>query len=415
MWVIVGWAHVPTPDLPLYEVGLGVLAYNAIFWFFSRRWARLSPPSQFWRAFVHAQIGVDWLALSLLVLRSGGVRSPVAFAFIFHIIIAADLLPRRSCYVHTGIAAALVGSMTAMEIAGWGVSPAFRYPGGEMMVVAQALFLVGTLGAAAFLGTSITNEVRRRERELADSAQDLARAFEQLEKLDRGKSRFVLTVTHELRSPLATATSLLETLAGGYAGPLTEPQADLVRRARGRMEGLRALVNDLLDLAAGRTGLKARRVDSVDVREVVRAAADGLRGRAEAGGVAIRVNTPDAPLVTRADTADLRLALDNLLDNAVKYTPEGGRVEVKAEGSGDGRWAEVSVVDTGIGIPAEAVSRVFDDFYRAPNAKAVKAEGTGLGLSIVRGIVERCGGRISVESQEGKGSRFVVQWLLSKA
>lgn len=433
VWVIVEWVHVPVPARPLYEVGLGVLACNGIFLFFSRRWARLQPPPQFWRGVAHTQIGADWMALSLLVLRSGGVRSPVAFAFIFHIIIAADLLPRRACYAHTVIAAALVGGIAATECAGWTVGPTLRYPGGEMQVVAQALFLIGTFGVAAFLGTAITNEVRRREWDLADSEQSLARACEQLEKLDRDKSRFALTVTHELRSPLATASSLLDTLSEGYAGPLTEKQGDLVRRARGRVRGLRILVNDLLDLAAGRTEMKARKVASVDLREVVRAAVDGLRGRAEAGGVALGVDVSGEPLAARADPSDVRLVLDNLLDNAIKYTPEGGRVEVVVRGSSSvarekdsdrsrvtshespGGWVEVAVSDTGIGIPPEAISRVFEDFYRASNAKAIEAEGTGLGLSIVRGIVERYGGGIEVESEMGRGSRFVVRWPSSEA
>jgi signal transduction histidine kinase len=244
-------------------------------------------------------------------------------------------------------------------------------------------------------------------------------------------------VTHELRSPLATVTSLLGTLSEGYAGALTGPQANLVRRALGRVQGLRALVNDLLDLAASRTEVRVRQVASVDLREVVREAVDGLRGRAEARGVALVEGLPEGSFVLEADPADVRLTVDNLLDNAIKYTPKGGRVEVRVTipgsrsqvpglgpqpgnhsfgpGTGGGRWVEVSVSDTGIGIPPEGIARVFDDFYRSPNAKAVEAEGTGLGLSIVKGIVTRYGGRVSVESEEGKGSRFTVAWPLPAA
>lgn len=277
--------------------------------------------------------------------------------------------------------------------------------------MAHTLFLIGTFGAAAFLGTSITNEVRRRERELADSEQTLARAYDQLEKLDRDKSRFALTVTHELRAPLATATSLLETLSEGYAGPLTERQADLVRRTKGRMEGLRALINDLLDLAAGRTEMTRRRAVPVDVREAVQAAVEGLRGRAESRRVDLAANLTGDPLAVSIDPADLRLALDNLLDNAIKYTPPGGTVRVTVrEKERMGEWAEVAVADTGMGIPAEELSRIFDDFYRAANAKAAHADGTGLGLAIVKGIVERYGGHILVESEVGRGSRFEISW-----
>jgi signal transduction histidine kinase len=402
---LVEWFNLPVPAPPLYGVGVGVLVYNAIFHVFGRRWARGAPPLQVWRMFAHLQIGMDWMALTLLVLRSGGVRSPVAFAFIFHIIIAADLLPRRACYAHTGVGAALVAGVAAMECAGVGRPFLIVwYPAGEMQAVAHALFLIGTFGAAAFLGTSITNEVRRREKELTDSERALDRAYREIKALHENNLWFARTTTHQLRSPLAALQGLLDALF--YAGPVSEKQRDLLNRGRRRVEGLLDTIRDLLDLASAQRPPRAEEAESVVLLECLAGVLDTVRDRANGKGVRLDVEAVGDRAMVCAQSEDLRRIFSNLLDNGVKYTPSGGRVTFRVEGGGD--CARVEVVDTGIGISEADRGRVFDGFYRTEAAKATGEAGTGLGLSIVKQLVERWGGKIELESSPGLGSRFIV-------
>jgi len=236
-----------------------------------------------------------------------------------------------------------------------------------------------------------------------------ARSYRMLEELDRAKSSFVLSVTHELRSPLAAIKCMLGVMLAGYAGEISETCANFVRRAEKRVAFLLDLVDDLLDLAAGKAEL-AGDGGGAKVDDVMEKVLDATYGRALQKNVHVETHVPpDAVLHVRADSQDLERVLTNLIDNAVKYTEPEGRVSVRVEEQDD--TVRVTISDTGIGIAREELARVFDEFYRAQNAKEVEREGTGLGLAIVKRIVERSGGRISVESELGKGTTFTVLLL----
>lgn len=233
-----------------------------------------------------------------------------------------------------------------------------------------------------------------------------ARAYHALEMADRAKSEFVRMVTHELRSPLAAVQSMLKLMDQGYVGPLSEPQQDLIQRSQRRIEFLLALVRDLLELAAGKMEQIKGEKTEVDLSGLIRKAADMMQATAVEKGLDYQVEIPDEPLVLVGVEEGLERAFTNLISNAVKYTPPGGSVAVRV-------WQEeglikVEVSDTGIGIPEEALPRLFSEFYRAKNAKAIQMEGTGLGLAIVKDVIEQHGGEVTVESVEGEGSTFSV-------
>jgi len=233
-----------------------------------------------------------------------------------------------------------------------------------------------------------------------------AMAYQKLEQLDRAKSQFVLTVTHELRSPVATVQSLLRVIAGGYAGEVSEKQKELIERAERRVAFLQRLIDDLLDLAAGKTEHLAEVPHAVALNPLLTKVVNQLRPVAEEKQQDLHVDVPSEELRVWATEEGLERILVNLVGNAIKYTPAGGRVDIYAERSGN----EVRLVirDTGIGIPPEAMPHLFEEFFRAENAKAIEREGTGLGLSIVKSLVDRYGGRIGVESAVGKGTTFTV-------
>jgi signal transduction histidine kinase len=240
-----------------------------------------------------------------------------------------------------------------------------------------------------------------------------AMAYRALGQLDEMKSKFVLMVTHELRSPVGVIRSLLRTMTGGYVGPLSDEQRDIIRRALHRADFLQALIDDLLDLAAGKNemGLKEERA-AVRLDEVVRLVVERFEAAARENHIELEYRPPkDGTATISAGTEGLDRIFNNLVSNAVKYTPEGGRVSVTL--SLEMEYARVEVSDTGIGIPEESLDHLFEEFYRAPNAKAQVKEGTGLGLAITRDLVTRYGGQISVQSKLGRGTTFVVTLPLS--
>jgi signal transduction histidine kinase len=237
-------------------------------------------------------------------------------------------------------------------------------------------------------------------------------AYQTLLQLDADKSRFVRMVTHELRSPVNGAQSLLSLILEGYSGDLTVQQREIMVRLRRRMQTLQSLINDLLNLAAGRSGLVASELKPVPLLEVLRHVVAQAEPQALEKHQTLALKAPeDGAGVSVAATPEwLDRIFSNLVGNAVKYTRDGGAVVVTVHVD-DGHVA-VEVADTGIGVPAKSLPRLFTEFYRAPNAKAFET-GTGLGLVIVRELVEKLGGRIGVESQEGEGSTFTVRLPLA--
>ncbi|MCU0291310.1 MAG: GAF domain-containing sensor histidine kinase [Thermoanaerobaculaceae bacterium] len=236
---------------------------------------------------------------------------------------------------------------------------------------------------------------------------DNALAFGALRKIEQDKSRFVRMVTHELRSPVAGADSIVRALLGGYAGPLEDRQRDFLERLARRLETLRMLINDLLDLAAGRVGMERGEVQRMALPELIRRVLEHLDPviQEKHQVTELHVEPAGSDFEVEANAESMFRIFLNLVGNAVKYTPEGGAVVVRVESTD--HQVQVAVSDTGIGIPATALPQLFTEFFRASNAKAF-GPGTGLGLVIVKELVEKMGGHISVESDEGQGTTFTV-------
>jgi signal transduction histidine kinase len=240
-----------------------------------------------------------------------------------------------------------------------------------------------------------------------------AQAYQMLEDLDRSKSQFVQIVTHELRSPVQVVISLLNLLDRGYVGELNEKQADLVSRARHRIDYLQTLIDDLLDLAAGRADVLATTErGSVSLTAVLKEVQGRYEARAQEKGLDLHADYPLEDLTVWGDRAELDRMLSNLVSNAVKYTEEG---EVRLLLERLDSSARVTVSDTGIGIPEDALPDLFQEFFRAKNARQVKESGTGLGLSIVKDLVERYGGQIQVDSSVGRGTTFILTLPLAES
>ncbi|MGD2176386.1 MAG: HAMP domain-containing sensor histidine kinase, partial [Anaerolineae bacterium] len=233
-----------------------------------------------------------------------------------------------------------------------------------------------------------------------------SRAYARLKEREASQGRFIRVATHELRSPITVAQSLVRNVVKGYAGELTEEQCDVFGRISRRLDFLETLVNDLLDLAAGKSPELGEGEQPVAVNSSVGRAVLLIQPRAEEKGVDLALEPCCEELVVWGTGEGLDRIFVNLVENAVKYTPPAGAVRVSLGRRGE--EIQVQISDNGIGIPEEALSHLFEEFYRARNAKEMDAVGTGLGLAIVKDLVDRYDGRIDVETELGEGTTFTV-------
>jgi len=271
---------------------------------------------------------------------------------------------------------------------------------------------VGFLSTAANLGAmalekakaheSLGKDYQQRLLEIEQSRRELAR----LEEAKNQLMRFISVVAHDLKSPLAAIQSYFGVLLGGYSGPLTDKQKQMIERSSQRIGGLLELISDLLDISRVELGWLPKEAKVVRPIEVLKTPIDDTMAAAQQKGLKFEVNVaPDVPSIC-ASPVRLQQVFANLLNNAVKFTPPGGTVSLVATRRDGDVLFEVS--DTGIGIPSQDLPRMFEEFFRASNTQGL---GTGLGLAIVRRVVEAHCGKVWVESPPpgtAIGTRFTV-------
>jgi signal transduction histidine kinase len=232
----------------------------------------------------------------------------------------------------------------------------------------------------------------------------IARQKEALSELDRVKDEFVASVSHELRTPLTSIRGYLELILDDEVGEVSDEQREFLQIIERNSQRLMSLIGDLLFSAQVEAGRLELELEDVELGVLVDYSVESARPRAAANGVELTGSTTNA-LALRGDTKRLSQLLDNLVSNAVKFTPSGGTVAVSLTRA-DGR-AVIEVSDTGTGIAPEDQARLFERFYRTSNAANIP--GTGLGLSIAKVIVEAHGGVIEVVSDLGSGTTFRVE------
>jgi two-component system, NtrC family, sensor kinase len=238
--------------------------------------------------------------------------------------------------------------------------------------------------------------------------QKVAEKTAQLELANRHKSEFLANMSHELRTPLNAIIGFSEVLKKKMFGTLNAKQEQYAQYIHSSGEHLLSLINDILDLSKVEAGRMELEPVDFDVRRVLENALMLIRERARRGDVRVELHSHDDLAVLRADERKFKQVVVNLLSNAVKFTPPGGRVTVSASRLDSG--VTIEVTDTGIGIAAGDLPRIFDEFQQIRSSGEIRHEGTGLGLSLARRLVELHGGRITVESEPGRGSTFRV-WL----
>ncbi|MDO8566929.1 MAG: HAMP domain-containing sensor histidine kinase [bacterium] len=236
---------------------------------------------------------------------------------------------------------------------------------------------------------------------------ELMRANEKLRDLDEQKSKFISVAAHQLRTPLSAIRWSLGYLLSERAGKMTEEQETFLRQTYDSTVRLVHLVNDLLGIDRMRGGRTTFTLVPIDLHDAVKSVLTDIAPDAHRRDVSIEIeNHLQTNVLVLADVVQLRLTLQNIIENAVEYTRAGGAVNITL--AEEGEMLSVSINDTGIGIPDDQQEKIFKQFFRARNAIKVKTEGSGLGLSLVRETAERMRGTITFTSQEDKGSTFIL-------
>ena len=246
--------------------------------------------------------------------------------------------------------------------------------------------------------------LERANRQLEESNRELNEANAKLRELSELKEEFLALTTHDLRSPLTVISGVINFFTSGRLGDLTAEQKNMVSMMERNTQNLIELVNDLLDASKLESGTMRLDHASIELGGLIAELREQMQPMAREKEITLEEALPPDLPPLNADRAKLRRVLVNLLSNALKFTPRGGRVEVGAARSG--AVVRVTVADTGVGIPPEDLARLFDKYEQARSRATRSEKGTGLGLYITRQLVELHGGEISVQSEVGKGSTF---------
>ena len=226
-------------------------------------------------------------------------------------------------------------------------------------------------------------------------------------ELDQMKSTFVANVSHELRTPLVAMDKSISLILSKDAGPITETQEQFLNITQRNLKRLSALINDLLNLSKLEAGKMDVKKEPTEIEKVIAESIDALNNWAKARGISIVKNMQGSLPEVSIDPNRIIQVLNNLIGNAIKFTPQNGTITLEAKLQSGGGFLEVGVSDTGIGIDKENLGKVFDKFYQVGERVPTDISGTGIGLAIAKEIVELHGGRIWVESEKGQGAKFI--------
>ena len=252
---------------------------------------------------------------------------------------------------------------------------------------------------------SLSLEAKRLQA-IEEKAVELERNKEEMERTDQFKSQFMLTVAHELRSPVGGAQSLLRTLIKGLAGDISDQQKEILVRIDNRLSSLVELVDDLLSLAETKTVGVEKPNYLIDILPILAQIIDQYTVEADSKDVELKFEPPQEDCTVWANESGLYKVFNNLINNAIKYTSSGGWVVVKLDKESEGVRATIS--DSGLGIPDKDLAHIGEEFHRANNVKKMGIQGTGLGLSIVYQHMKYFNGIVEVASEEGKGTTFTL-------
>jgi len=353
---------------------------------------------------IHFQIITDLIILTLILHYSGGIENPVLLFFFFHMIIASSIFSTLQSYIHAAFTLLLVALLAFFEC--YSVIPHYHLEGFGNPDLYENTFFIYVTGfiyaCSAILVVSLSHMIISRS---IKSEETYVKSNLQLENKDRLKNEYVLRVTHDIKGHLAAILSCLEVIRSRIAGPLNEVQEEFTNRAFERTELLTVFVKNLLNLTKKRLQ-KDLEFEEFIFKDLINKVIIPIQTLARDKSIEVNIFVDSTIQVITGNPFTLEELYSNLLLNAVKYTPPHGHIELTVRNRDDHIITEIS--DSGIGIPKEDLSKVFDEFYRASNVTKDTRTGSGLGLSIVKQIVDNHKGKIWITSELGVWTKVTL-------
>jgi len=281
----------------------------------------------------------------------------------------------------------------------------------QFLFLVMGLIIIGTAIITFFIGTFFVEDIELvalivliLTAVLLTIASIIVNSFERLAEANRMKSEFISVVSHQLRAPLSNLKWAIELLMSGRLGPIQESQVDYFKILKENNNRMKELVNDLLVVSKIEQKALPLMRKEFSLKEMTEKLVSDFQPFAHASNVEVKIEAEENVPAVFGDFAQLRLVVENLLDNAIRYIKEKGEIIIKIKNVDGNVFFEIR--DTGVGIPKEDQKYIFQKFFRSENALKYQTQGSGLGLYIAKAIIEKSGGKIGFESQEGKGTTF---------
>lgn len=351
---------------------------------------------------IHFQIITDLIILTFILHYSGGIENPLILFYFFHLIIASSIFSTLQTYLYAGFTLFLTASLALLEC--YSVIPHYPLEGfvehdlyrSIMYVYGSGFIFACTSVLVVFLSHMIISKSIKSE-------ETYVRTNFELEKQDKLKNEYVLRVTHDIKGHVAAILSCIDVIRTKIAGPLNDVQEEFINRAFDRTELLSGFVKNLLNLTKKRLKHDTES-EEFSLRELIDKVVTAIQILAKDKSIDFNVYVDKSIEFFTGNPYTIEELYSNLLLNSVKYTPSKGHIELSVKNRLNHIITEIS--DSGIGIPKDELTKVFEEFYRAANVPKDIKSGSGLGLSIARQIVENHHGKIWVTSEPGVWTKF---------
>jgi signal transduction histidine kinase len=352
--------------------------------------------------FAEVQIIIDLFIISFLIHYSGGIGNPFYFLYIVQVILSGILFPGVILpYVNAAFAALLLTMWSILEHTNLVPRISLRY---EPIPLTLLITSLSAFYVTIFAGIYIINNFMMGYRSLKSVIDDKNL---ELQKAIKDRSKAFRYAAHELKSPMIAIQSTLEVVKDLFAGELKPEVKEMIFKAENRSSQVLSMIKEMITITQYNLGLEQPEFIVIEFNEWLCKISNQHREHALRKNIAFNFNPAKNRLCVKIDANGFEKVVSNLINNAIKYTLEGGRVTVEAFISENYYGFKVS--DSGIGIDREDLNKIFDEFYRSKNAREMERIGTGLGLNLVMQIVKRYSGNIFVNSELGKGSEFIVE------
>jgi len=386
--------------LRIASVGLVLVLSNILYFVFTTKAKQYSLLSLV--GLLNIQMVIDLILLTLLIYFTGSQESPLVFFYIFHIILASIIFPGGFSYIYSLLVIMCYSTLLLLEqfnavvhVAFFNATHPLEDPG---VVFVQWSITVITVFAAAYLAQNVTSRHRRVHASLKIANQ-------KLQEVNESKTTFFRFASHEMKAPIATIQSTLMVVEDVLGEQVDERVHDMLDRAIKRTAEVIEMLKDLADLTYGNFQ-ENQHFEALDLKLILSELVSNNKPDSQRKNQTLTLDLPLRECIYWGDVIALKKVFLNLITNAIRYTPDGGTVNVSLANHDE--YYTIDVVDTGVGIPEDEQVNIFKEFYRTNSARAQVSDGTGLGLAIVLRMIELHEGSITVNSKEGEGSRFTV-------